>query len=121
MPSPFLKGRSKMFKKEINPYSVSDKVTFRNVDRTLTLYVRDDAAALVSRLTRAQDRLSQITTEDSECERVNAARFFAQSIFGEEQGDRLVDFYGEPLAVINVCGIYFKQRLGKKITKAQKK
>lgn len=121
MPSPFLKGRSKMFKKEINPYSVSDKVTFRNVDRTLTLFVRDDAAALVSRLTKAQERLSQITQEANDEERYNAARFFAQAIFGPEQGDQLFGFYGEPLAVINVCGIYFKQRLGKKITKAQKK
>lgn len=121
MPSPFLKGRSKMFKKEINPYSVSDKVTFRNVDRTLTLYVRDDAAALVSRLTKAQERLAQITTENSEEERISAALSFAEAIFGEDQGEKLMNFYDEPLAVINVCGIYFKQRLGKKITKAQKK
>ena len=32
----------KLFKKEINPYSVSDKATFRNVDKTRTLYVRSD-------------------------------------------------------------------------------
>jgi hypothetical protein len=110
-----------MFRKEINPYSVSDKVTFRNVDKTLTLYVRGDAASFVVGLKKAQEKLSAMNDETSECERVNCARFFARTLFGEEQGDKLVDFYNEPLAIITVCGMYFKDRLAKKITKAQKK
>lgn len=118
----FFKGGSRMFrKKEISPYSIEDKVTFRNVDKTLTLYVRGDAASLVVNLKKAQEKLSEMTDESEECERVNCARFFARSLFGEEQGDRLVDFYNEPLAVITVCGMYFKEQLAKKITKAQKK
>ena len=107
-------------KREINPYSVSDKVTFRNVDKTLTLFVRTDAASLVYGLKQAQDKLKELTDESDECERMNAARFFARAIFGEEQGDRLVDFYNEPLAIITVLGIYFNKQLKKKITKAQK-
>ena len=110
-----------MFRKEINPYSVSDKVTFRNVDKTLTLYVRSDAASLVVGLKKSQEQLKQLTDHSDECHRVNAARFFAQSIFGEEQGDKLVDFYDEPLAVITVLGLYFEKQLSKKIAKAQKK
>ena len=110
-----------MFRREINPYSVSDKAVFRNVDKTLALYVRSDAASLVNRLKLAQDKLKEITDKSEECERVNAARFFAQSIFGEDQGNQLFDFYGDPLAVITVCGIYFEKQLGKKITRAQKK
>ena len=110
-----------IFNREISPYSVEDKVTFRNVDKTLTLYVRGDAASFVVGLKAAQDKLKEITDESDECERVNCARFFARTMFGEEQGDRLVDFYGEPLAVITVCGMYFQNRLAKKITKAQKK
>ena len=111
-----------MFRKnEISPYEVEDKATFRNVDKTLTLYVRSDAASLVVGLKRAQDRLSEITSESDECDRMNCARFFARTLFGEEQGDRLVDFYNEPLAVITVCGMYFQNQLSKKITKAQKK
>lgn len=110
-----------LFKKEISPYTVEDKAVFRNVDKTLTLYVRGDAASFVVGLKKAQDKLSEITDESDECERVNCARFFARTLFGEEQGDRLVDFYNEPLAVITVCGMYFKDRLAKKITKAQKK
>ena len=111
----------KLFKKEINPYSVSDKVTFRNVDKTLTLYVRSNAAALVAGLKQSQDKLKELTEHSDECQRVNVARFFARSIFGEEQGDQLVDFYGEPLAVVSALGQYFDKQLKQKITKAQKK
>lgn len=108
-------------KKEINPYSVSDKVTFRNVDKTLTLYVRSNAAALVVGLKQAQERLKELNDKSDECEKVNASRFFAVKVFGEEQADQLIDFYNDPLAVISVIGMYFEQRLAKKITKAQKK
>ena len=111
----------KLFNHEINPYSVSDKAVFRNVDKTLPLYVRSDAAGIVVKLKQAQEKLKEITDESDECERMNVARFFARSIFGEEQGDSLVDFYNDPLAIISACGIYFENRLAKKITKAQKK
>ena len=109
------------FKNEINPYQVTDKVTFRNVDKTITLYVRSSAASLVVGLKQSQDKLKELTDESDECQRMNAARFFAKSIFGEEQADRLVDFYNEPLAIVAVLGMYFDKRLKKKITKAQKK
>ena len=110
-----------MFKKEINPYSVSDKAVFRNVDKTLTLYVRADAASLVVGLNKTKEQLKGLSDDSDECERMNAARFFARSIFGEEQGDQLVDFYNDPLAIISACGMYFDKQLKKKITKAQKK
>ena len=110
-----------MFKREINPYTVSDKAVFRNVDKTLVLYVRTDAASVVVGLKQAQDKLKALTDESDECEKMNAARFFARVIFGEEQGDRLVDFYNDPLAIIAACGMYFDKQLKQKITKAQKK
>lgn len=110
-----------MFKHEINPYTVADKVTFRNVDKTLTLYVRSNATTMVVNLKQAQDKLKELNDDADECERMNAARFFARSVFGEEQGDKLVDFYNEPMAIISVMGIYFDKRLKKIITKAQKK
>lgn len=109
------------FSHEINPYNVSDKITFRNVDKTLTLYVRGDAVSVVSGLRKAHEKLTEITNESDECEQINCARFFAATIFGEEQADKLMDFYNEPMAVISVCGMYFQKRLSKKITKAQKK
>lgn len=109
------------FRNEINPYSVSDKVTFRNVDKTLSLYVRGDAASFVVGLKKAQEKLIGLNDESDECERVNVARFFARTLFGEEQGDKLVDFYNDPIVIISVCGQYFQKRLAKKIVKAQKK
>ena len=111
----------KIFGREINPYSVTDKVTFRNVDKTLTLTVRADASSLVLGLKRANDKLSGMTDEMPDQEKAEAARLFASTIFGDEQGDSLCRFYVDPLAVINACGLYFRERLGKKITKAQKK
>lgn len=110
-----------MFKKEINPYSVADKVTFRNVDKTIELYVRADAGTLIMGLKEAQEKLKGLTDNSGECERINAARFFAKSVFGEEQADKLVDFYNDPLAIITAVGMYFDQRLKKLIARAQKK
>ena len=110
-----------LFTKEINPYTVSDKAVFRNVDKTLTLYVRSGAASMVAGLKEAQEKLKEMDENADECQQMNTARFFAQKIFGEEQGDRLVDFYNDPLVVITVCGIYFEKQLSKKITKAQKR
>lgn len=110
-----------MFKKEINPFSVSDKAIFRNVDKTLVLYVRSDASSIVVNLRKAQEKLKEMTDDSDECEKVNTARFFARAIFGEKQGDQLVDFYGDPLTVISACGIYFDKQLKHVITKAQKK
>ena len=110
-----------MFRREINPYSVSDKAVFRNVDKTLTLFVRADATSLVLKLKQAQEKLKELTDSTDECQRMNAARFFARAIFGEEQGDKLVDFYNDPMAIIAACGVYFEKQLKNKITKAQKK
>ena len=110
-----------MFKKEINPFSVSDKVTFRNVDKTITLFVRTGVSSLVIGLKQSQEKLKELNDDSDECQKVNAARFFAKTIFGEEQADKLLDFYGEPLAVVAAVGMYFDQRLRKIITKAQKK
>ena len=39
----------------------------------------------------------------------------------QEQGDALCRFYEDPLAVVTACGLYFRERLSKKITKAQKR
>lgn len=111
-----------MFKREINPFPVTDKVTFRNVDKTITLTVKADGSSLITGLKHVNDRLSKMTDETPENERTEAARMFAETIFGKEQGGRLFDFYGgDALAIVTACGMYFRERLSKKITKAQKK
>lgn len=108
-------------RKEINPFSVSDKVVFRNVDRTETLTVRGDASAIVSGLRRVNATLSGMTEETPEEERVKAAHDFAAVMFGPEQADVLLKLYdNNPLSVITACGMYFQSRLSGIITKAQK-
>jgi hypothetical protein len=63
-----------------------------------------------------------ITEETTDEERGEIARFFASVIFGDEQTQKLFDFYyGEASCVIAVCGQYFAKRLSKLISKAQKK
>lgn len=111
----------RLFRKEFNPYTVSDIATFRNVDKTISVYVRSDATSLVVNLKRAQDKLQGLNDQSSDEERMEAARTFARAMFGEKEGDRLCEFYNEPLAIVAVCGMYFDKRLKNKITKAQKK
>jgi hypothetical protein len=106
---------------EVNPFPVHDIVTFRNGEGALRLEVKADASVLVSNLSKAQKRLSAIGDDTEEEEQKSVAKFFAAVIFGDDQAERLMDFYGEPLTVITVCGKYFQDRLGKIITKAQKR
>lgn len=108
-------------KNEINPFPVSDMVTFRNVDKTITLYVRSDAPSIVLGVKNSVDRLSSLSDESSENEQIDAALRYAEVIFGKEQAEALLDFYDKKaLAVITACGMYFQNRLSKLITKAQK-
>lgn len=107
-------------KNEFTPYPVSDKVTFRNVDRVLNLTVRADGGNIVRNLKKAQERLAAETDTSTEEERLESARFFAASMFGDEQARQIVDLYdGDPFAIISVCGDYFSARLSKIITKVQ--
>ena len=111
---------------EFTPYTVTDKVVFRNLDKTIPLTVRTDADTLVHNLNKVNKRLTTITAETPVPEQVEIAHDFAAGIFGTDQADKIVVFYGgddEATAknVIKVCGDYFSARLAKKITKAQKR
>lgn len=109
-------------KKEINPYPVSDTVRFRNVEKTLTLTVRTGASSVILGIKRSQERFKGLNDQSQETERAEAAKQFAESIFGSEQAEKLIQFYdNDSLAVVNACGMYFSSRLAKLITKAQKK
>ena len=106
---------------EVDPFPVQDRVTFRNGDAKLVLEVKADASVMVTNLGKAQKRLAAVTEETDEEEQKSVAKFFASAMFGEEQAEKLMEFYKEPLTVITVCGKYFSERLGKVITKAQKR
>lgn len=107
---------------EIDPFPIRDRVTFRNGEEKETFTVRADDSLLVVGLNKAQKRLAALNDNTDYEEQKDAALFFAGTIFGKEQAEKILQLYdGDPLAVIAVCGRYFQERLSGIITKAQKK
>ena len=101
---------------------VYDTVSIKEGNQKLILHVNADANRLVVALSQAQKRLQTINENTTDEERADISRFFATAIFGEEQTQRLFDYYyNDAGCVIAICGKYFAERLGKLITKAQKK
>ena len=116
-----------------NPFKRGYKITLNKVHDTvnivengekLTLVVSADPIRMVAGLNKAQKKLQDLLQNENpeQADMKEAADLFASVIFGPEQAQKIMEFYGEDAAsVINVCGNYFKQRLGDKISKAQKK
>ena len=103
-------------------HRVHDRVQITEGGEKLNLYVDSDPARMVAGLAQAQKMLQGLTNDSTEEEQRSAAEYFAQAIFGKDQAEQLMAFYLKDAGcVINVCGRYFNQRLGRLITKAQKK
>lgn len=111
-----------MFKKAISLNRVRDRVKFREGAESIELRVDADPFRLVSGLNAAMEKMKAVKDEtDAEAVK-NAALYFAGVMFGDEQAQRLLDFYaGQPDCVVGVCGQYLALRLTKLIEKAQKK
>lgn len=109
-------------KNEITLNRVHDTVCIREGDERLTLKVDADPNRIIAGLSYAGKLLQALTAESTEEQRHDAIMYYARSIFGPDQAEKLLDFYhGDAGCVVNVCGKYFSERLAKKITKAQKK
>ena len=118
MKNPFRRGYN------ITLNKVHDTVNIVENGEKLTLVVSADPVRMVAGLNKAQEKLNALVKAENpqEQDMKDAAELFARVIFGPEQARQLMEFYGEDAAsVINVCGNYFKQRLGDKISKVQKK
>lgn len=101
---------------------VYDTVKIKEGGETLVLHVNSEPTRIVVGLSNAQKQLMTIDENTTDEERERIARFFSEVIFGEEQTRKLFGFYyDDPSCVIAVCGRYFADRLGKLITKQQKK
>ena len=111
-----------MFKKAISLNRVRDRVKFREGAESIELRVDADPYRMVTGLNDAMDKMKAVD-KDTDAETVKeAAMYFAGVIFGDEQAQRLLDFYaGQPDCVVGVCGQYLALRLTKLIEKAQKK
>ena len=109
-------------KYELTLNRVHDTVLIREGDEKLELRVDGDPMRMVAGLGQAQKKMQALDKDSTDEETDGAARYFAQVIFGEAQAERLVEFYhNDAGCVISVCGKYFESRLGKLITKAQKR
>lgn len=114
----------KMFRKgyEVTLNRVHDTVTVKEGGQKITLTVNGDAMRMVAGLTKAQQRMKDMTEETLDDEVRDVARYFAAVIFGKDQAEQLMAFYADdPACVISVCGRYFKERLAGKISEVQKR
>lgn len=101
---------------------VYDKVTINEGGEKLTLHVNADPSRIVIGLSEARKRLVTINENTPDNEREEIARFFASVLFGDEQAQKLFDYYyGDPSCVVSMCALYFAKRLSKLIAKAQKR
>ena len=102
---------------------VRDRITVREGSEEITLTVDADARVIVTRIRKAQEQLVKANQKNADIKaREQAARAFAEAMFGTEQTDSLARFYHDDYScVLMICGLYFEKRLCKKITKAQKK
>ena len=101
---------------------VYDKVTISENGEKMVLHVNADPSRIVIGLSEARKQLVTITADTPDEKRAEIARFFATVIFGEEQAQKLFDFYfGDPSCVVSACAVYFSKRLSKLIANAQKK
>lgn len=115
-----------MFKRryEMTLNRVHDKIAINENGERLELTVNADPMRLVAGLNKAQEKLTAVVNgENPPDEEIrDAAEFFAAVIFGKEQTEKLMDFYaGDAACVINICGTYFRERLGGIISKTQKR
>lgn len=101
---------------------VHDTVRIREGRESLRLVVDGDPMRMVAGLNQAQKMLVLINDETADEDKRKTAEYFATVIFGKEQAAQLLTFYrDDALCVVNVCGTYFRDRLNKLITKAQKR
>lgn len=114
-----------LFKRGYSLNRVRDKITVREGNETLELFVDSDSRSLIHRLQEANKEIEKINGESTDEQKKLAAVGFAEAMFGGEQAGKLMDFYhGDYASVITICSMYFEDKkngLAKKITKAQKK
>lgn len=101
---------------------VHDTVRIREGGEALELRVDADPMRMVAGLNTAQKMLRELDADAADEKARDAARYFAGVIFGEEQAEKLWEFYrGDGACVVSVCGQYFTRRLHRLIERAQKR
>lgn len=102
---------------------VHDQFKVQEGNEIVHLRVDCDPRTLVYRIRSANEKIVEANKEtSSDDDRRAAARAFSEAMFGKEQTDMLADLYNDDYScVMTICGLYFEQRLSKKIAQAQKR
>lgn len=86
----------------------------------LTLYVDSEPMRLTSALVQVSADMKKWGDKTTPKQQKEIALKFAATMFGDEQAQKLLDFYhGNAACVVNVCAQYFSGTLSKLINKAQ--
>lgn len=98
---------------------VHDLIEVREMNETLTLRVDADPVEIM----RVIQSLGRQIENDKDTENADGfTKAFCTAIFGEAQTAKLYEFYNNEMScVLSICSKYFSERLGKLITKAQKR
>lgn len=111
----------RIFERPLTLNRVHDTLTIKEGSETLRLTVDGDAQRMVAGLLNVREKSMQIQ-DGGEEKLEEVARYFAETIFGKEQAEKLFEFYrGNAGCVFAICSQYFSERLNKKVTRAQKK
>ena len=113
----------RLFGNELSLNRVHDLFTVKEGNEQIQLRIDSAPRLLVTKIRNANEHITGANRQEATDEdRVNAARMFAEAMFGEDQTDRLAELYkGDYSCVMAISGLYFEKRLCKKIVKAQKK
>lgn len=112
-------------RKPLSLNRVRDKVTIKEGEETITLFVDCDVTGIVNKLRNAKDMIDSLKENTGEDQKKAASMSFAVAIFGEAQAEKLLTFYhGNYGCVVEICGIYFEDKkhgLARKIADVQKR
>ena len=109
-----------MYKISLNRVHDTVKVTEGN--ESLVLRVDSDPKHMVIEIRNCYDAMRELKADSPKAEQERIAEKFSVAIFGEDQTEKLLEFYkGNVACVMDVCGRYFTNRLNKLIIKAQKR
>lgn len=109
----------RLFGFEISLNRVHDRFTVRQGNERLEIRVDSDPRIIIAKIRNANEKILKAKDDEN---RKQAARVFAESMFGKEQTDSLLALYnGDYSCLMTVSSLYFEKRLSSKITKVQKK
>ncbi len=103
-------------------HRVHDVITVREGGETIRLRVDDDAMRMTQKILLVQKELQAVPDTASEAERQAAILHFAAALFGEEQAQALLAFYGGAAdCVLLISSRAFSERIAPKINRAQRR